>query len=234
MENENMSLSVIENVSLSAVQGTVQKIKSFQSMIKSEFTQNHDYGIIPGTKKPTLLKPGAEKILMLLGLTSEFEIIDSTRDFEKGFFQYQVKCTLKNAGMIITEKFRSANTKETKYIKSDAFTLDNVVLKMAKKRALVDGALLVGSLSDIFTQDIEDMDLKGEKVSTQQKTHTDNSGTITQAQAKRMYALANGDKSIIEDVLKGHNYKNSAEVKKVDYKGICESIEALANAKKEG
>ena len=56
-----MSLSVIENVSLSAVQGTVQKIKSFQSMIKSEFTQNHDYGIIPGTKKPTLLKPGENR-----------------------------------------------------------------------------------------------------------------------------------------------------------------------------
>lgn len=233
MENENMSLSVIENVSLSAVQGTVQKIKSFQSMIKNEFTQNHDYGIIPGTKKPTLLKPGAEKILMLLGLTSEFEIIDSTRDFESGFFQYQVKCTLKNAGMIITEGFGSANTKEAKYIKSDAFTLDNVVLKMAKKRALVDGALLVGSLSDIFTQDIEDITLDGDKASTQQKVYTDNDGTISQAQAKRMYALADGDKDIINEVMKGYSYKNSLEIKKVDYKNICESIEALVKMKEE-
>ena len=31
----------------------------------------------------------------------------------------------------------------------------NTVLKMAKKRALVDAALSVGSLSDLFTQDIE-------------------------------------------------------------------------------
>ena len=30
--------------------------------------------------------------MMLMGLCTEFDIIDSKRDFEKGFFQYQVKC----------------------------------------------------------------------------------------------------------------------------------------------
>jgi len=28
---------------------------------------------------------------MMMGLRSEFEIVDSTRDFENGFFQYQVR-----------------------------------------------------------------------------------------------------------------------------------------------
>ena len=38
----------------------------------------------------------------------------------------------------------------------DPYTLVNTVLKMAKKRAQVDAALTVASLSEIFTQDLED------------------------------------------------------------------------------
>ena len=64
---------------------------------------------------------------------------------------------------------------------------------MAKKRALVDAALLVGSLSDIFTQDIEDMvDFVGAPVyeSKQQRRYaTDQDGTITRKQVNRMWAL---------------------------------------------
>src|SRR5690606_29527760 len=41
--------------------------------------------------------------------------------------------------------------------KQDKYMLGNTCLKMAKKRAQVDAALTVGSLSDIFTQDLEDM-----------------------------------------------------------------------------
>ncbi|MDD5703327.1 MAG: hypothetical protein PHU23_14925, partial [Dehalococcoidales bacterium] len=39
----------------------------------------------------------------------------------------------------------------------DIYSLVNTILKMAKKRALVDAALSAGRLSDVFTQDIEDM-----------------------------------------------------------------------------
>ena len=43
-------------------------------------------------------------------------------------------------------------------------SVQNVVLKMCKKRALVDAVLNVGGLSSKFTQDIEDMDLSQEQV----------------------------------------------------------------------
>jgi hypothetical protein len=39
----------------------------------------------------------------------------------------------------------------------DIYTLVNTILKMAKKRALVDGAIALARCSDIFTQDVEDM-----------------------------------------------------------------------------
>lgn len=228
-ENNN-GLAIIEDVSLNAMTSSLAKIKSFQNLVQTQFTQNLDFGVIPGTSKPTLLKPGAEKLIMLLGLTSNFDIMESTRDFEKGFFQYQIKCTLKKGDLIITEGLGSANTMERKHLKGDPYTLDNTVLKMAKKRALVDAALLVGSLSDIFTQDIEDMDLQGQQVSGQKTYYTDQDGTISKAQAKRMYAIGKGEKDVILPVLEKYGYKRTDEVQKTDYEKICGEIEQAINS----
>jgi hypothetical protein len=230
-EVADRSLSMIDNISIQQVEGTMQKITQFQQVIQRTLRQNHDFGIVPGTDKPTLLKPGAEKILMMMGLRSEFEIVDSTRDFEKGFFQYQVRCKLYKNDLLITEGLGACNTKERKYIKQDPYTLDNTVLKMAKKRALVDATLLVASLSDIFTQDLEDMDLEGQQVSNQKRYYTDQDSTISKAQARRMFALAKGDQSIVRDVLDTFGYRNSTDVKKIEYDKICEAIEEMVRIK---
>ena len=220
------NLSLIDDMSIQQVAQTMQKITQFQKVIQQTLRQNHDYGIVPGSSKPTLLKPGAEKILMMMGLRSEFEIVDSTRDFENGFFQYQVRCKLYKGDMLITEGLGSCNTKERKYLKQDPFSIDNTILKMAKKRALVDATLLVASLSDIFTQDLEDMDLEGLQGSSQKKYYTDQDGTISTAQAKRMFALAQGDQDLVRQVLDKYGYESSKEVKKTDYEKICLELEA--------
>lgn len=221
------SVSIIDSLNLNQVVNTMTKIGQMQAVLQKNLRQNHDFGVVPGTKKPTLLKPGAEKILMLLGLRSEFEIADSTRDFENGFFQYQVRCRLYKNEMLITEGLGACNTRESKYKKLDPFTIDNTVLKMAKKRALVDATLLVASLSDIFTQDLEDMDLNGTNIDESSKqTYTDASGTISKAQAKRMFAIAQGSADTVKEVIGKHGYTSSEDVKKTDYNKICEEIES--------
>lgn len=227
------SSAIIDMVEIQQVQATMNKITQFQQVIQKTLHQRHDYGIIPGTDKPTLLKPGAEKILMMMGLRSEFEIADSTRDFEKGFFQYQVRCKLFRGDMLITEGLGACNTRERKYIKLDPYTLDNTILKMAKKRALVDAALLVASLSDVFTQDLEDLDLGGEKVSTRKKYATDQDGTISKAQAKRMFALAKGDSEMVRSVLSEYGYERSDQVSKIQYDEICAKIEDMVSSLEE-
>ncbi len=231
VDRDSQSVSIIDNLSIQQVQNTMHKITQFQQVIQQTLRQNHDYGVVPGTKKPTLLKPGAEKLLMMMGLCSEFEIVDSTRDFENGFFQYQVRCKLYRGDILVTEGLGACNTKERKYIKQDPYTLDNTVLKIAKKRALVDAALLVGSLSDIFTQDLEDMDLDGQQVSNQKRYYTDQDSTITTKQAKRMFALAKGDADIVRDVLDTFGYKNSTDVKKTEYDKVCQLIEEIVQMK---
>lgn len=168
---DNSAISVIENLNLEAVQTQLRSIESFQSVVSKTLVKEQDYGVISGTEKPTLLKPGAEKILMILGLSSEYSIIDKVENYDNGFFAYTIQATLYKNGQLITQGMGSANTRETRYRKNtykdnkkiawdgkyqDAYTLQNTVLKMAKKRAQVDATLTVASLSNVFTQDMED------------------------------------------------------------------------------
>ncbi len=156
-KQQTNSLSIIESVDIGAVQSTLAKINEFQAVVQNTLKAGHDYGVIPGTQKPTLLKPGAEKIQMLLGVTSEYEVIERVQDYEKGFFAFTVRCIVYKNSMKITEGVGHCNTKEKKYINQDPYTLANTCLKMAKKRAQIDATLTLASLSEIFTQDIEDM-----------------------------------------------------------------------------
>lgn len=165
MSNEMMvqevnPMMIIEGLKIDRVQDSMNKIQQFQKVVQGTLSPDHDYGsAFPGSNKPSLLKPGAEKILMLLGLASEYEIIEKIQDYEDGFFAYTVRCVLTKAGQVITEGLGHCNSKEKKYDsdKQDKYMLGNTCLKMAKKRAQVDAALTVGSLSNIFTQDLEDM-----------------------------------------------------------------------------
>jgi hypothetical protein len=172
------ALSVIDSVNLTYIQGTMGKIQQFQSLVQKNLKQNHDFGVIPGTPKPTLLKPGAEKILMLMGLTSEYELIERVQDYENGFFAFTVKCVLLKGEQKITEGVGHCNTKEKKYIKQDPFTLANTCLKMAKKRAQIDATLTVASLSEVFTQDIEDMDIQGNPTENSYNPKVDNPADV--------------------------------------------------------
>jgi len=178
---QDNALSIIENVNLHQVSGTMQKIAQFQAVVQQTLKQNHDFGVVPGTgSKPTLLKPGAEKILMLLGLSSEYEIVEKVQDYDKGFFAYTVRCVLTKNGQVITEGLGHCNSREKKYMseKQDIYMLGNTCLKMAKKRAQVDATLTVAALSEIFTQDLEDIDLSGNPTESSYKPKVDDPADV--------------------------------------------------------
>lgn len=153
----NNAMNMVMGANLEQVTKQLQAISNFQSVVQNNLKKDQDFGVIPGTQKPTLLKPGAEKIQMLFGVTSEYEEIERIQDYDKGFFAYTIRCTLSQNGTKITEGMGHCNTKEKKYVKQDPFTLANTCLKMAKKRAQIDATLTIASLSEVFTQDIEDL-----------------------------------------------------------------------------
>lgn len=143
---------------------TVEEAKAFDDnmgrFIETVLISGTDYGIIPHCSKPSLLKSGAEKVLNYLGLIARTVVTNRMEDYTTGFFSYEVKVYLvDHCGMVRGEGIANCNTKEPKYAKSSGFASMNTVLKMAKKRALVDATLNVGNLSARFTQDVEDLDI---------------------------------------------------------------------------
>lgn len=212
MENENTALALPDEATF---RRDITAINRFQQVAHQNMIPEVDFGVIPGTSKPTLLKPGAEKIAKLLGLSDQYEILDRQEDWSKPFFRYLIKCSLVSvsSGVLISEGLGECNSMESKYrwretkrkcpvcgaeaiikgkneygggwicfkktsgcgakwedgaeiIESqkagkvendDIYSQVNTILKMSKKRALVDAALSAGRLSQVFTQDMEDL-----------------------------------------------------------------------------
>lgn len=102
--------------------------------------------------KPSLWKSGAESICGMLGLRSTWPNLEDTmKRMEDGKADIVLKCHLLAAdGSIISEGIGARN------LGQDGGDI-NKALKMAKKSSLIDAALNLG-LSEIFTQDIDDMD----------------------------------------------------------------------------
>ena len=89
------------------------------------------------------------------------EVTNRVEDYNVGFFSYETKVYLIGYnGVVKGEGIGITNTREGKYAKTNGYAVQNTVLKMAKKRALVDAALNVGNLSARFTQDVEDMNIE--------------------------------------------------------------------------
>jgi len=197
---ENTEIACVEKMAMS-VDDIMGQIALIQHIMKKAMKENEHYGVIPGTSKPTLLKPGAEKLCLTFRFDPNYEIIREVR--EKMFIAYTVKCTLVHipSGNKIASGIGSCNSRETKYryrsentgktvpkeywenrdpeilggtqykprkkdktwyvfeqIENDnPWDLDNTLIKMACKRALVAATLNATAASDIFTQDIEDM-----------------------------------------------------------------------------
>jgi hypothetical protein len=197
------------------------QLAEFQSFVNDylieapEGTTDGDYGTIPGTKKPTLFKSGAEKLCEVYGFAPDPIILKEIEDYEKGLFDYTIKCNLvsRRDGMFVgsglgscssfESKYRYRDSRRTcpacgadaiikgkeeygggwlcygkkggcgaKYADNDPKIVDqktgpvqnpdmadvkNTVLKMAKKRALIDSVLSVTRSSSIFAQDLDDM-----------------------------------------------------------------------------
>lgn len=138
-----------------------------------------DYGVIPGTKKKTLLKPGAEKLLKLFGLGARVRLADKTIDKEANFaiFSYRAEVYHLRSSVIIAECEGSANSQEVKYKErtvwrkkklpngkeisestkeeTPIFDVLNTLMKMAQKRAMIGATITATAASDYFTQDME-------------------------------------------------------------------------------
>jgi hypothetical protein len=180
------------------------KLDLVQDFFQNVMQKDLDYGTIPGTDKPTLYKPGAEKLCELYGFAPIVKTKKDTRDFKTGYYLAELTMQIlhRKTGIIVAEGVGEASSYESKYryrwvyesevpkgldkdtlvnkiFKSkktgseyakyrienmDLIDQWNTILKMAKKRALVDAVLSATRSSSIFSQSEDEMEvwLEGE------------------------------------------------------------------------
>lgn len=131
------------------VDGLLQRRQYFMERLLPTLKENLDFYNIRGRR--SLGKSGSEKLCSIYSLTATF-----TRDNETmtafqsipGLIAYT--CTLYRAGEVMGQG-RGASTLE----KND--NDPNKTIKMAQKSAYIDATIRATGLSDLFSQDLEDM-----------------------------------------------------------------------------
>ena len=132
--------------------------------IKSALIKDQDYGAIQINGKPSkssLFKPGAEKICGMLGIIPTFPNLHRYEDMALSGKEVKtiiLKCELTTSdGKVIAS---GIGAREVGQDNGDI----NKSLKMSSKSAHIDATLRAAGLSEIFTQDIEDMNLAVENI----------------------------------------------------------------------
>ena len=175
----------IERLSTSQVRADVNLI---QEVMKAVMIDKVHYGTVPGCgDKPTLLKPGAEKIASTFRLAID-PVVEDLSSADEIRYRVAAKVTHQVSGQFLGSGIGEASTNEEKYkwrkvvspaewdatledrrrvkyardytvqqVRTNPSDVANTVLKMAKKRALIDAVLTITAASDCFTQDIEDL-----------------------------------------------------------------------------
>lgn len=166
------------------------QVNLLQDVMREVMIKDTHYGVIPGTKQPSLYKAGAEKIMSTFRLAADPEVEQLGAD---GEIHYRVKVRILSAsGLFLGAGIGECSSSEDKYawraalcdeefdltpenrrrikfskwqgkvekkkqVRTHPADVGNTVLKMAKKRGLIDAVLTVTAASDLFTQDIEDL-----------------------------------------------------------------------------
>jgi len=139
------------------------------SWLKDNLVDGTDYGSIKikgKPSKPSLWKSGAEKVANVLSVKASFP---SYKDYEQVALNnielkiITIRCDLiNNNGVIVSEGCGS------RQLKSDYGDM-NKSIKMASKSAFIDAVIKLACLSDLFTLDLEDVQVKSKQYTTLSK-----------------------------------------------------------------
>jgi hypothetical protein len=130
---------------------------SLMEWVRSALVEGVDYGRIPtkrGPSKPSLFKPGAEKICGMLGVTVHYPTLDDYEQAALKGVQLQniiIRCEIQDvSGRVVADGVGARSLKQD-------YGDINKAMKMAEKSAHIDATLRLAGLSEVFTQDLEDI-----------------------------------------------------------------------------
>ncbi|HHZ96155.1 MAG TPA: hypothetical protein EYN67_11515 [Flavobacteriales bacterium] len=88
------------------------------------------------------------------------------------------------------KKYQSKEIDKILQVRQDMYSLSNTILKMAKKRALVDACMNVTACSDIFVQDLDEEHLRNATVRSNPEEVKPNKPTMTKQSVLGAFKLA--------------------------------------------
>lgn len=251
------STSLITNMQNQTMIERANSLKDFKEFVKNDMVDGIDFGQIPGTDKPTLLKPGMEKIQFYLGLTPQYKLLNrqfipnqnlkskeynevtkkyDEKEVVRNYYAWEWSCELWHGNTKVAEGVGCGNTEERKYTSQykgseTPDSLANTVMKIAKKRALADAILQVGGISDLYTVDLEDnatiQKLKVNKKEDNKKLSKDNIKTIYAT----VGALGLIDKDLNE-IINELGYSKIQDIPSDQCNKVIEEIKKLAKLRK--
>lgn len=165
------------------------RVNLIQEVMKSVMQDGVHFGIIPGCPKPSLYKAGAEKLAATFQMAIESSVEDLSSHDEKRYrvtctaysaagvklgsaigecssseekYKWRRPVCDQEFEEVDSDRKREKWTKsgKIKQIRTEPSDQANTILQMADKRAYVAIVRKVTAASDIFTQDIEDMDVE--------------------------------------------------------------------------
>ncbi len=94
-----------------------QKLNFMEVFFKEVMVKDEDFGTIPGTGKPTLYKPGAEKLLELYGFAALIKSREEEKNYDDGYYRaiLTVQLVHRATGTIIGEGVGECSSYESKY-----------------------------------------------------------------------------------------------------------------------
>lgn len=101
-------------------QDMVQRVAMVDQFYREVMQDGTDYGVIPGTGKPSLYQPGAQMLDQIFGYVPTFEVMPASViawDRPIPFFHYVIRCRLLSGrtGEAVAEGIGSCNSYEDKY-----------------------------------------------------------------------------------------------------------------------
>lgn len=122
----NSSLAKVQETEMAEYSGltmvtspaeALRRVQELQAFVKMVMVHGMDYGVIPGTDKPSLFQPGAQKLAEIYGFAHTFQDVTVTEDWDKPFFLYRKRCvlTLRSDGRFIGDGIGSCNSREDRY-----------------------------------------------------------------------------------------------------------------------
>lgn len=92
----------------------LERVQSIEEIMRKAMKPGIHFGVVPGTDKPTILKPGVEVLMVLFNFTSTTAV--GVTELGDGHREYNATATIwTRGGMKLGEGVGSCSTKESKY-----------------------------------------------------------------------------------------------------------------------